>query len=142
MGDREAYGRSIKVKDREDFTWLDPRPSQKLRNHSPDGFEWGYCGSGPAQLSLAILLDHFGNPGDALQLYQHFKEQIISTFGDEWEITGEEIDGWLARIQTQRSCKLCHGKGWIEVVGEEGGPEISPCPRCQKPKLKERESAP
>jgi len=26
-----------------------------LFNHSPTGFEWGYGGSGPAQLALAIL---------------------------------------------------------------------------------------
>jgi hypothetical protein len=28
-----------------------------LRNHSPTGFAWGYGGSGPSQLSLAILSD-------------------------------------------------------------------------------------
>lgn len=31
-----------------------------LFNHSPDGFEWGYGGSGPAQLALAILADFLG----------------------------------------------------------------------------------
>jgi hypothetical protein len=31
-----------------------------LRNHSPTGFEWGYRGSGAAQLSLAILADYIG----------------------------------------------------------------------------------
>ena len=36
---------------------LDPRPD--LRNHSPTGFEWGYGGSGPAELALALLADHF-----------------------------------------------------------------------------------
>ena len=35
---------------------LDPKPSQRAYNHSPDGFNWGYAGSGPAQLALAILL--------------------------------------------------------------------------------------
>ena len=35
---------------------LDPRFD--LRNHSPDGFEWGYYGSGPAQLALALLCDY------------------------------------------------------------------------------------
>src|SRR5262245_22144387 len=29
----------------------------ELRNHSPTGFEWGYGGSGPAQLALALLVD-------------------------------------------------------------------------------------
>ncbi|GAI22752.1 unnamed protein product, partial [marine sediment metagenome] len=34
-----------------------PDASQKICDHSPDGFNWGYAGSGPAQLALAILLD-------------------------------------------------------------------------------------
>jgi hypothetical protein len=28
-----------------------------LRNHSPDGVEWGYDGSGPHQLALAVTAD-------------------------------------------------------------------------------------
>ncbi len=32
----------------------------EIRNHSPSGFEWGYGGSGPAQLALALLADHIG----------------------------------------------------------------------------------
>lgn len=38
---------------------LHPNQSQGWRNHSPDGFAWGYGGSGPAQLALAILLKVF-----------------------------------------------------------------------------------
>jgi hypothetical protein len=37
---------------------LDPAASRKVYNHSPDGFAWGYNGSGPAQLALAILMRH------------------------------------------------------------------------------------
>lgn len=42
--------------------WLDdveltPDRSWKVYDHSPDGFMWGYGGSGPAQLALAILLE-------------------------------------------------------------------------------------
>lgn len=45
------------------------RPELPLRldlyDHSPTGFEWGYSGSGPAQLALAILADHFDrHPSD------------------------------------------------------------------------------
>lgn len=58
-----------------------PEPSQKLVNHSPNGFGWGYGGSGPAQLALAILLQAFRNEGmeldtaarEALLWYQTFK---------------------------------------------------------------------
>lgn len=55
---------------------LDPRLD--LRNHSPTGFAWGYGGSGPAQLALAMLSEYFRadrEVGDilALVLYQGFK---------------------------------------------------------------------
>ena len=33
-----------------------PKPSLAVNTHSPDGFSWGYAGSGPAQLALAILM--------------------------------------------------------------------------------------
>ena len=52
---------------------LTPAKSQAVRNHSPDGFAWGYGGSGPAQLALAICLE-IDYPGH----YQDFKWGIIS----------------------------------------------------------------
>ena len=76
---------------------LRPTTSLKLRNHSPDGFNWGYGGSGPAQLALAILLDHFSdaqNPRDAaLWLYQRFKWAVIARLplGQPFRITTAEI---------------------------------------------------
>lgn len=62
--------------------WIDgeelfPEPSLKVANHSPDGFNWGYGGSGPAQLALAILLK-FTDEHTAVRLYQRFKFDIIS----------------------------------------------------------------
>lgn len=56
---------------------LDPQPSQKLVNHSPDGFAWGYGGSGPAQLALAVLLAAGVTPSRAIRLHQHFSGQYI-----------------------------------------------------------------
>ena len=54
-----------------------PARSQKIRNHSPDGFAWGYGGSGPAQLALAILLELF--PADVAEAhYQDFKFAVIA----------------------------------------------------------------
>lgn len=43
--------------------------SQKVSNHSPDGFNWGYGGSGPAQLALALLLEEV-DTDTVKQLYQ------------------------------------------------------------------------
>jgi hypothetical protein len=53
---------------------LDPKPSQTIRNHSPDGFSWGYGGSGCAQLALAIMLELTTKPDG----YQEFKWNVIS----------------------------------------------------------------
>ena len=37
--------------------WRDLPLRLDIFSHSPSGFEWGYLGSGPAQLALAILCD-------------------------------------------------------------------------------------
>ena len=40
---------------------VDLEKSLAVRLHSPDGFSWGYSGSGPAQSALAICLALFEN---------------------------------------------------------------------------------
>lgn len=57
--------------------FLDPSESQKVFNHSPDGFSWGYSGSGPSQLALSILL-RLTSKAIALKNYQSFKRDIIA----------------------------------------------------------------
>lgn len=60
-------------------------------NHSPTGFNWGYAGSGPAQLALAILADFKGKVPTA-KLYQEFKNRfIVGIKEDRWEITERMI---------------------------------------------------
>jgi hypothetical protein len=62
------------------------RPLQHRVRHSPDGFEWGYSGSGPADLALAILWHALGSE-PARDLYHQFKHEIISTLRtDRWVI--------------------------------------------------------
>lgn len=73
---------------------LDPR--NDLRNHSPDGFEFGYGGSGPAQLALAILADFTDEPEFALAHYQRFKGEFIAPIQThKWTITAEQILEWM-----------------------------------------------
>src|SRR5262245_10142808 len=48
-----------------------------LRNHSPTGAGWGYMGSGPNQLALALLADALGDDDRALRLYRQFTWRII-----------------------------------------------------------------
>jgi len=69
--------------------------SLKVRNHSPDGFSWGYCGSGCAQFALGILLEETDQI-TAEKLYQDFKWAIISNLPEKsWTLTSEEIQKWL-----------------------------------------------
>lgn len=71
--------------------------SQKIRNHSPDGFSWGYGGSGPSQLALAILLEL--HPEGAQQLYQDFKFDFIAglPMDKDFSIPIAEVNAWIAK---------------------------------------------
>jgi len=81
-------------------------PSLKLRSHSPTGFSWGYHGSGPSQLALALLLDHTGNEDVALAHYEHFKRAFVSCFGfgEGFVIASNAIEEWLRGIHNGHAC--------------------------------------
>jgi len=75
----------------------------EIANHSPTGFEWGYQGSGPAQLALAILVDFTGDTAIEPFVYQQFKATVIANIDeDTWSMTDEEVAGWLLEIQHKR----------------------------------------
>jgi hypothetical protein len=71
-----------------------PQPLQHRLRHSPDGFEWGYGGSGPSDLALAILWDHLGTEPPP-RVYQTFKFDVVAKLGDEWALTEAAIATWL-----------------------------------------------
>lgn len=72
-----------------------PGPSQAIVKHS-DEFEWGYGGSGPAQLALAILLDFTRDRDLAEQQHQEFKWAYVADWNEvRWTISGAEIVAWL-----------------------------------------------
>ena len=74
-----------------------------LRNHSPTGPEWGYAGSGPAQLALAVLADLLGDGEAALSRYQRFKFAVIARLPYRgWELTGGEVRRVLKGIDAMR----------------------------------------
>lgn len=81
---------------------LEPNKSQSYRNHSPDGFAWGYGGSGPAQLALAILLE-FTDEFNACYLYQSFKFDVIAS-QDQYKdlnIDIETVENWLEEAKAK-----------------------------------------
>lgn len=94
-GNRSGYNRQVVVVEGGKSVDLSPEPSQDVVNHSPDGFNWGYSGSGPAQLALGLLLDVTGNRQIASQYYQLFKADAVSQFGERWGISEVAIRRWL-----------------------------------------------
>ena len=74
----------------------------KIRNlnhvvrHSPDGFEWGYMGSGPSDLALSILSDYFFfDTAKAEEHYVNFKSRFVQHWKATWQISEKEIEEWI-----------------------------------------------
>jgi Family of unknown function (DUF6166) len=117
-------------------------PRSDLRKHSPTGFAWGYGGSGPAQLALAILADYFGSckVGDLLvcTLYQDFKSTVIAGLPADkmFELTD-------LVIETAVKASLVSHPGGLEAIAQllgaeafdtylvEAGEENGPIPPMQ-----------
>lgn len=85
--------------------WRPLPPRIDICDHSPNGFNWGYGGSGPAQLALALLAHHFahhpppeGTPEEAAQRrYQGFKWRVVARLDfKEWTLTSDDIETALA----------------------------------------------
>ena len=73
-----------------DGEYLSPNYSQRVYNHSPDGFAVGYNGSGPTQLALAILLK-ITDKGIAISQYKQFRREVIAGLprGKDFEVEFE-----------------------------------------------------
>lgn len=100
-----AFGAEVLVEDGDKRSTLNPRFD--LRNHSPTGFSWGYEGSGPAQLALALLCDVLRNDDVALGLYQEFKRRFVASLpqGRGFEITRDDVSLVVERIIADRKKK-------------------------------------
>ncbi|UWG50701.1 hypothetical protein AArcCO_1394 [Halalkaliarchaeum sp. AArc-CO] len=76
---------------------VDGEPLDKrydLLSASPSGFEYGYGGSGPAQLAIAILA-HAYNDDFACEWYQRFKREVIAELPEDgWTLTTSDLDAW------------------------------------------------
>lgn len=64
-----------------------------LANHSPTGFEWGYGGSGPAQLALALCVHALdGDVARARAVYMDYKTAVVARLaGDDWRLTNDQV---------------------------------------------------
>jgi hypothetical protein len=94
-GVREGHAALVTVNGRP----LNPRLD--LWNHSPTGFEWGYGGSGPAQLALALLADHLEDGDVAVELHQEFKSAVVADLPYRgWTLTSEQIQRAVAALRS------------------------------------------
>lgn len=130
---------------------LVPAISQAILCHSPDGFTWGYGGSGPSQLALAILIDAGVPTSKALELHHDFKDEFVAQwphrqpFAEEVDVlawvraraAGPEVLAQAAAVSLAREYP-----DLFEIVGEEWGEaevrvrpdaEGKPCPCCGLP---------
>lgn len=117
----------VGMRDEDGNTWVGwysygrwhPLPLRlSVRGHSPTGFNWGYGGSGPAQLSLALLCHVTRNPELACQLYQRFKRAVVARLHRRrWHMTQRFLLVWIRR-ELEADGTLCQlrGNGRVEVV--------------------------
>lgn len=99
IGNRADNKASVWFMDTEEAATPYPLPPRTdIVNHSPDGFEWGYGGSGPAQLALALLVDLYGNTPKVRVQYLEFKREVIAFLPSAgWVLTEEEIRRFMER---------------------------------------------
>ena len=99
-----------------------------LFNHSPTGFSWGYGGSGPAQLALALLADTLGDDDLAVRLHQAFKFRVVACWpeGERWWITADQIAAVVKVIKQEAAQRT-------ELPSTEcqRAPGLSPSFRCR-----------
>ncbi len=80
--------------------------------HSPDGFNWGYGGSGAADLARSIIWDHIGKEPTP-SMYQDFKWAEVCKWGDMWKITTGEVNHILAEKGWKKAiCHICGRPVW------------------------------
>ena len=69
--------------------------------HSPTGIEWGYGGSGPADLARSILLALVDEP-TADALYQRFKQDVVTTVPETGGVLrAADIRAWVEHARTR-----------------------------------------
>lgn len=78
-------------------------PRLDLWNHSPTGFEWGFSGSGPAQLALALAADALTDDERAVRVHQGLKRLLQTHLHrDCWSLTRDTVCGLICHAEEER----------------------------------------
>ena len=97
-GKKTETDRIVEIEQNGSVAPLPLEPSLEIADHSPDGFNWGYDGSGSGQLALGILYEVTGNAELARNCHQMFKWDHVSRGGERWEIAEREVREWLRAV--------------------------------------------
>jgi hypothetical protein len=100
--------------------------------HSPTGFNWGYEGSGPADLARSLLLDFLGfDPHPAV--YQTFKRLTVAKLPTDrdWTLGSHMLRVYLRDVGARLgvSCLRCLDERTI-YPSQHNDREM-PCPVCR-----------
>jgi len=93
-------------------TPITPDDSREVVDHSPNGFEMGYRGSGPSQLALAIVLDYlkikaktetpapsaFRIIKRAHSVYIAFRDEFVASASVLLRVDDARIEEWLTEM--------------------------------------------
>jgi hypothetical protein len=110
------------------------QPLSHFVRHSPSGFEWGYGGSGPADLARSILAHHLG--GDVApppRIYQFFKFAAVTALPkNEWTLTSDEVASRLdqALRSLDVKCARCGDQGLLWPEQRRGATSDRQPERC------------
>lgn len=80
--------------------------------HSPDGFSWGYAGSGPSELARCLLIDALGDAGAC--------PECQGLGAVRYEELRESATGYVALVSVPEEggdqCGSCWGSGYGAAV--------------------------
>jgi hypothetical protein len=93
-------------------------PLAHFVRHSPAGMDWGYVGTGPADLARSLLAHFLGSHvAPHPRIYQRFKFLVIASLprDEDWTLTSEDVQAALddALDQEGVTCALCADQGQI-----------------------------
>lgn len=99
VGERDADGIGhVYVEQRESGRLIRRFELPHVVRHSPTGLEWGYGGSGPADLALSIMAHINEVQGVSVSLYQTFKMDVVSGLDrDGFQLHASDVREWLSK---------------------------------------------
>ncbi len=101
-GDANLFDEQVFVVRDGSVRLLDPR--HNLECCSPDGLSWGYRGSGPAQLAVAMLMEVLGDWERVQRIRHQFNDRFVLKIplSRNWTADGSDIFAIAVEIERER----------------------------------------